>query len=325
MFFRGRRLRSSEAIRSLIRENHIRAKDLVMGYFVVESDDPSFARPITSMPGQCQFSIPALIKKVGEDISNGLTACLLFGIPSQKDTVGSKAYDDNGIIQRAIKELKSAYPELIIIADTCLCEYTTHGHCGLLSSTGEVMNDPTLSVLAKIAVSQAKAGADIIAPSDMMDGRVLAIRKALDEHGFINTPIMSYAVKYAGSFYGPFREAAESAPVFGDRKSYQMDPPNSREAMREAQADINEGADILIVKPAGPYLDIIRQVRDRFDIPIAAYQVSGEYSLIKAAAMNGWINEDGVILESLLGIKRAGADIIITYFASELLHKGIVV
>lgn len=317
-FHRGRRLRNSLTMRELVRENEIRPQDLIMPYFVAETDDDSFKKEISSMPGQYQLSLKQLEKQVDAAVQNGLKSCILFGIPTLKDETGSQAYDDKGIVQQAIRLLKNNWPNLMVIADTCLCEYTSHGHCGLVKQ-GDVLNDPTLNLLAKTAVAQAKAGADIIAPSDMMDGRVAAIREALDDAGFINTPIMSYAVKYASAFYGPFREAAESAPQFGDRKTYQMDPANGREAMREAVADLQEGADILMVKPGMPYLDIIRQVRDNFDTPVAAYQVSGEYSMIKAAALNGWIDEMGVIMESLVAFKRAGADLILTYFTEDVL------
>jgi len=317
-FHRGRRLRSSLTMRELVRENEVRPQDLIMPYFVAETDDDSFKKEISSMPGQYQLSLKQLEKQVDAAVNNGLKSCILFGIPAEKDETGTQAYDDKGIVQQAIRLLKDNWPELIVVADTCLCEYTSHGHCGIVKH-GNVLNDPTLNLLAKTAVAQAKAGADIIAPSDMMDGRVAAIRAALDDAGFINTPIMSYAVKYSSAFYGPFREAAESAPQFGDRKTYQMDPPNSREAMREAIADLEEGADILMVKPGMPYLDIIRQVRDNFDTPIAAYQVSGEYSMIKAAARNGWIDEMGVVMESLVSFKRAGADLILTYFTEDIL------
>ncbi len=317
-FHRGRRLRTSLAMRELVRENEIRSQDLIMPYFVAETDDDSFRKEISSMPGQYQLSLAQLEKQVDEAVSNGLKSCILFGIPAEKDEMGTQAYADKGIVQQAIRLLKSNWPDLIVIADTCLCEYTSHGHCGIVKQ-GEVLNDPTLNLLAKTAVVQAEAGADIIAPSDMMDGRVAAIRAALDDAGFVNTPIMSYAVKYASAFYGPFREAAESAPQFGDRKTYQMDPANGREALREAIADFDEGADILMVKPGLPYLDIIRQVRDTFDTPVAAYQVSGEYSMIKAAARNGWIDEMGVIMESLVAFKRAGADLILTYFTEDVL------
>lgn len=317
-FHRGRRLRSSLTLREMVRENEVRPQDLIMPYFVAETEDESFMKEISSMPGQYQLSLKQLEKKVGEAVANGLRSCILFGIPTQKDETGSQAYADSGIVQQAIRLLKDRWPDLMVVADTCLCEYTSHGHCGLVKN-GEVLNDPTLNLLARTAVAQVRAGADMVAPSDMMDGRVAAIRAALDDAGFVNTPIMSYAVKYASAFYGPFREAAESAPQFGDRKTYQMDPPNAREAMREAAADLMEGADILMVKPGLPYLDIIRQVRDAFDTPVAAYQVSGEYSMIKAAAANGWIDEQAVVMESLAAFKRAGADLILTYFTEDVL------
>jgi len=317
-FFRGRRLRSSLAMRELVRENMVTANDLIMPYFVVETDDDSFKKEISSMPGQYQLSLKQLEIKVAEAVADGLKACILFGIPAEKDEVGSGAYDDMGIVQKAIRLLKDKFPELVVIADTCLCEYTSHGHCGMVKNE-YVQNDPTLNLLAKAAVAQAKAGADMVAPSDMMDGRVAAIRAALDDAGFTNTPIMSYAIKYASAFYGPFREAAESTPQFGDRKTYQMDPCNSREGMREAVADLEEGADILMVKPGLPYLDMVRQVRDTFDTPVAVYQVSGEYSMIKAAAQNDWIDEMGVVMESLVAFKRAGADLILTYFTEDVL------
>ncbi|WFS63728.1 porphobilinogen synthase [Pseudodesulfovibrio thermohalotolerans] len=317
-FHRGRRLRTSLALREMVRENTVTANDLIMPYFVVETEDANFRKEIASMPGQYQLSLKELEKQVASAVALGLKACILFGIPAAKDETGSGAYDDNGIVQQAIRLLKDRWPELIVIADTCLCEYTSHGHCGLVKNE-YVQNDPTLNLLARAAVAQAKAGADMVAPSDMMDGRVAAIRAALDEEGLVNVPIMSYAVKYASAFYGPFRDAAESAPQFGDRKTYQMDPPNGREAMREAVADFEEGADILMVKPGLPYLDIVRQVRDNFDTPVAVYQVSGEYSQIKAAALNGWIDEQAVVMESLVAFKRAGADMIITYFTEDVL------
>lgn len=324
MFYRGRRLRATAALRDLVRETRLNAKDLIMPYFVEETDDPVLKKPIDSMPGQYRYSLDALVKAVGDDVRAGLRSCLLFGIPEHKDAQGSGAYAGDGIVQQAVRRLKGAFPDLVVITDVCLCEYTDHGHCGLISPDGEVRNDPTLRLLARTAVSHARAGADIVAPSDMMDGRVAAIRDALDESGFQQLPIMSYAVKYAGPFYGPFREAADSAPMFGDRKSYQMDPANRREALREAAADAEEGADILMVKPAGLFLDIIREVRDAFEHPVAAYQVSGEYSMIKAGGAAGWIDERAMALESLVAIKRAGADLIITYFASEMLQQGLI-
>jgi len=326
-FFRGRRLRNTPALREIMRETHIKASDLIMPYFVVETEDESFRSPISSMPGQFQVSLAELKKSVETAISHGLKSILLFGIPKSKDPIGSESYNDNGIVQKAIRMLKEHFPELIIITDVCLCEYTSHGHCGVLGEndkTGIVLNDATLPLLAKTALSHAKAGADIIAPSDMMDGRILAIRTALDDAGYVQLPIMSYAVKYASAYYGPFREAAESTPQFGDRRTYQMDFGNVHEALREMSADIEEGADIFIIKPAGAYQDIIRLMYDSFDVPLVAYQVSGEYSMIKAAGQNGWIDEEAVILESLTGMKRAGAKLIITYFTEELLVKGII-
>ena len=324
-FYRGRRLRRSPILREMVRETSLAAADLIMPYFVVETDDPSFRQPIASMPGQFQLSLAELEKEVGEAVKLGLRSVILFGIPSAKDPVGSGAYASEGIVQKAIRMIKKNWPDLVVIADCCLCEYTSHGHCGIIAmgdTVGRVLNDSTLELLARTAVSQAEAGADIIAPSDMMDGRVLAIREALDEAGYEETPIMSYAVKYASAYYGPFRDAAESAPKFGDRRTYQMDPANVQEAMREMQADIEEGADIFIVKPAGPYQDVIRLMRDSFDVPLAAYQVSGEYSLICAAALNGWVDRKAIVLESLTGIKRSGAKMIITYFAVEALREG---
>jgi porphobilinogen synthase len=324
-FYRGRRLRRTPFLREMVRETSLAAADLIMPYFVVETDDPSFRQPIASMPGQFQLSLAELEKEVGEAVKLGLRSVILFGIPSAKDPVGSGAYASEGIVQKAIRMIKKNWPDLVVIADCCLCEYTSHGHCGIIAmgdTVGRVLNDSTLELLARTAVSQAEAGADIIAPSDMMDGRVLAIREALDEAGFEETPIMSYAVKYASAYYGPFRDAAESAPKFGDRRTYQMDPANVQEAMREMQADIEEGADIFIVKPAGPYQDVIRLMHDSFDVPLAAYQVSGEYSLICAAALNGWVDRKAIVLESLTGIKRSGAKMIITYFAVEALREG---
>ena len=322
-FFRGRRLRRSPELRDMVRETAaVCAADLIMPYFVVETDDANFRKEIGAMPGQYQLSLRQLEAQVGKAVDTGLKAVILFGIPKEKDPVGSQAYAENGIVQQAVRLLKERFPKLLVITDVCLCEYTSHGHCGMLSPEGEVRNDPTLELLTRAAVSHAQAGADMVAPSDMMDGRIAALRQGLDAAGFSNLPIMSYAVKYASAFYGPFREAAESAPKCGDRKAYQMDPANAREALREAAADVAEGADIIMVKPAGPYQDIIRLMADNFDAPIAAYQVSGEYSLIRAAGQQGWIDEKAVIMESLLGIKRAGAGMIITYFAEEMLAKG---
>ncbi len=318
-FHRGRRLRRTSPLRDLVRETDLRPADLIQGYFVVETRDQGFEKPIPSMPGQSQLSVERLVARVGKAMDKGLRSALLFGLPEKKDPAGTGAYADEGIVQQAVMRLKEAHPDLVVVTDVCLCEYTSHGHCGLLDGHGEVQNDPTLELLARTAVSHARAGADIIAPSDMMDGRVAAIRQALDAAGFSHIPIMSYAVKYASSFYGPFREAADSAPAFGDRRGYQMDPANVREGLREAAADFAEGADILMVKPAMPYLDVIRLLRDTFETPIAAYQVSGEYAMLVAAIENGWLDRKRSILEALTGIKRAGADMIITYFAEEVL------
>ncbi|HWR05037.1 MAG TPA: porphobilinogen synthase [Humidesulfovibrio sp.] len=318
-FYRGRRLRMSPGVRALVRENEIRPADLVMPYFVVETDDQDFKKPIGSMPGQFQLSLGELEKQVAAAVKNGLTSVLLFGIPKVKDELATQAYADEGIVQEAVRRLKDRFPELVVITDVCLCEYTSHGHCGIVHKGGEILNDPTLDLLAKSALSHVRAGADMVAPSDMMDGRILALRQTLDDNGFTSTPIMSYAVKYASAFYGPFREAAESTPKFGDRKTHQMDPANSREALREAAADLDEGADILMVKPGLPYLDIIRQLRDTFDTPIAAYNVSGEYSMVKAAAQNGWVDEERMVMETMTSFKRAGADIILTYHAEDVL------
>jgi porphobilinogen synthase len=318
-FHRGRRLRRTQGLRELVRETELRPADLIQGYFVVDSKDAAFEKPIASMPGQSQFSVERLVARVGQAMDRGLRSAIVFGLPEKKDPVGTGAYADDGIVQRAVMRLKETYPELVVVTDVCLCEYTSHGHCGILDGHGEVQNDPTLDLLARTAVSQARAGADIVAPSDMMDGRVAAIRAALDAAGFAHIPIMSYAVKYASAFYGPFRDAADSAPAFGDRRGYQMDPANYREALREAAADLAEGADILMVKPAMPYLDVLRALRDNFDTPIAAYQVSGEYAMLKAAIANGWLDPKRAVLEAMLGIKRAGADFIITYFAEEVL------
>lgn len=321
-FHRGRRLRWTPEIRTLVRETApILTEDLIMPYFVVETADQGFCKEIPSMPGQYQLSLAQLEKRVEQAMGTGLTSVLLFGIPARKDDKASSAYAEDGIVQQAVRRLKERWPGLLVITDVCLCEYMSHGHCGVLMPDGAVLNDPTLPLLAKTAVSHAAAGADMVAPSDMMDGRVAAIRAALDQGGLKEVPIMSYAVKYASAFYGPFREAAESAPANGDRKSYQMDPGNAREALIEARADLAEGADALIVKPAGPYGDIIRLVREHVDVPLCAYQVSGEYSMIRAAGLNGWIDERAVMLEALLGLKRAGADMVITYFAEEMLRQ----
>ena len=323
-FHRGRRLRWTPEIRSMVRETPpLLAEDLIMPYFVVETEDQSFRKEIGAMPGQYQLSLTELEKQVEKAVDDGLKSVILFGIPAVKDEKASGAYAEDGIVQEAVRRLKHRWPSLYVITDVCLCEYMSHGHCGILCGH-YVDNDRTLEVLARTAVSHARAGADMVAPSDMMDGRVAAIRHALDESGLVMVPIMSYAVKYASAFYGPFREAAESAPACGDRKSYQMDPGNAREAIIEALADLDEGADCLIVKPAGPYMDIIRQVRDAVDVPLCAYQVSGEYSMIRAAGLNGWINEEAVMMESLLGMKRAGAKMLITYFTETLLKQRLV-
>ncbi len=313
--YRPRRLRRTEFIRALVRETRLSVDDLIYPLFIVEGKN--IKEEIKSMPGIFRFSIDKVFSEVKEALDLGIKAFLLFGIPAKKDEIGSSAYAKEGIIQRAIKALKDKFPEAVIITDVCMCEYTSHGHCGIIKD-GEVDNDLTLEQLARIAVSHAKAGADWVAPSDMMDGRVARIREALDEAGFQHVAIMSYAVKYCSAFYGPFREAAESAPKFGDRRSYQMDPANAREALREALMDVEEGADIIMVKPAMPYLDIIKMLRENLHHPIAAYQVSGEYAMIKAASKLGFLDEEKVMLESLIGIKRAGADLIITYFAKEV-------
>ena len=317
-FFRGRRLRRSKGLRDIVRETVLLPEDLVQPYFVVKTEDKDLEIPIGSMPGQHQLSLPKLLKRVDAAVDKGLRSVILFGIPEKKDPEGTGAYAPDGIIQEAVGELKDRFPELMVITDVCLCEYTSHGHCGLIREQ-YVQNDPTLELLARTAVSHAQAGADMVAPSDMMDGRVKAIRRALDEAGYAELPIMSYAVKYASSFYGPFREAAQSSPQFGDRKSYQMDSANSLEGVREARADKSEGADILMVKPAMPYLDVLRRLKDNIDLPLAAYQVSGEYSMIKAAGMQGWLDERQTVLESLTGIKRAGAGLILSYFSEQIL------
>jgi len=317
MFFpayRPRRLRKNENLRRLIRETKLSIDDLVYPLFAVEGK--GVKKPIHSMPGNFQMSVDHLLKEVKAAKDLGIPAVLLFGIPDEKDENATGAFRKDGIIQRATREIKDKVPDILVIADLCFCEYTSHGHCGCLKD-GDVDNDATLEMLAETAVSQAKAGADIVAPSAMMDGQIEAIRDGLDEAGFENTPIMAYSAKYASCFYGPFREAAESAPQFGDRKGYQMDPANSDEAMREIGLDIEEGADIIMVKPALPYLDIIRRAREEFDHPIAAYNVSGEFAMIKAAAQMGWLDGERAMMESLTAIKRAGADIILTYFAPE--------
>lgn len=320
--YRARRLRRTEAIRSLVRETALTVDDLIYPLFICEGK--GIKEEISSMPGIYRFSLDKVIDEVREATELGLKAFILFGIPAHKDEVGSSAYAKEGIIQRAVNTLKDKFPQVVVITDVCLCEYTSHGHCGIIKG-GDVDNDATLEQLARIALSHAKAGADWVAPSDMMDGRVARIREALDEAGFSHVAIMSYAVKYCSSFYGPFREAAHSTPKFGDRRTYQMDPANSREALREALMDIEEGADIIMVKPAMPYLDIIKMLRENTHHPLAAYQVSGEYAMIKAAGKLGYLEEERVMWESLISIKRAGADLIITYFAkkvAELMQRG---
>ena len=338
--YRPRRLRRNETVRSMIRETSLSLDHLVYPLFAVPGK--GVKEQVGAMPGCYQMSVDMVVEEARELRGMGVPAILLFGIPEKKDERGSQAWISSGIVQQAVSAIKKAVPDIYVITDVCLCEYTSHGHCGLLSKSGkgkgkksgktgskcacrpedvEINNDATLELLAKVALSHARAGADMVAPSDMMDGRVEAIRQTLDDNNFDNTPIMSYAVKYASSFYGPFREAAECAPQFGDRRAYQMDPANAREALREATLDMEEGADILMVKPGMPYLDIIHSLRQEFTLPIAAYQVSGEYSMIKAAAANGWIDEEKVVMESLLCFRRAGADIIITYFAKDVASK----
>jgi len=312
--YRPRRMRSNENIRRMVRETKLSPDDFIYPLFVTHGK--GVKKEISSMPGNYQQSVDNLVKDCDEVKNLGIPAVILFGIPEHKDEAGSEAYSDDGIVQRAIHAIKNKTPELIVITDVCLCEYTSHGHCGVIKG-GRIENDATLELLAREALSHARAGADMVAPSDMMDGRVGAIRKALDSGGFEDTPVMAYAAKYASSFYGPFREAAESTPQFGDRRSYQMDPPNSREALREVALDIEEGADIVMVKPALPYLDIIYQVKQQFNLPVAAYNVSGEFSMIKAAAQLGWLDGERAMMESLTSIKRAGADLILTYFAKE--------
>jgi porphobilinogen synthase len=309
-----RRLRATEALRNLVRETVLDPADFILPLFICPGE--GIRREISSMPGHAQLSVDRLVKECAEAYGLGIGGVILFGIPETKDEIASGAYADDGIVQQAVRALKREVPKLLVMTDVCNCEYTSHGHCGLVVD-GEVQNDPTLEWVSKAAVSHARAGADLVAPSDMMDGRVAAIRKALDAAGFTNTPIVSYAAKYASVFYGPFREAAESTPQFGDRRSYQMDPANAREAMREIELDIEEGADMIMVKPAMPYLDIIREARERFPLPLGAYQVSGEFSMMMAAINNGWLDRDRTILESLTAIRRAGADFVLTYFAKD--------
>ena len=313
--YRPRRLRRTETFRAMIRETWLAPEQMIYPLFVLPGK--GVREPVPSMPGVFRLSVDQLAAEARDCLALGVRSVLLFGLPEKKDGLGSGAYAKNGIVQQAIRELKNRTPEMSVVTDVCLCEYTDHGHCGCLAGE-EVDNDATLELLAKTALSHAQAGADMVAPSDMMDGRVSEIRTALDEENFHNVPIMSYAVKYASAFYGPFRDAAECAPQFGDRRGYQMDPANSREALREATLDVDEGADILMVKPAIAYLDIIARLHDEFDLPVAAYQVSGEYAMIKAAAERGWIDGERVMAESLIAIRRAGADIILTYFAKEM-------
>lgn len=321
LLHRPRRLRGSSNLRRMVRETRVTADDLLYPLFVTHAR----TAPIPSMPGISRFSIDDLCREVEAAARLGIPAVMLFGIPAEKDEVGSGAYAEEGIVPRAFRALKRAVgDDVLLVADVCMCEYTSHGHCGIIENGSDIVcNDATLELLAKASVVYAAAGADILAPSDMMDGRVAAIRAALDANGFSGRPIMSYAAKYSSAFYGPFREAADSAPQFGDRRTYQMDPANRREALREVMLDVEEGADIIMVKPALPYLDILREVRDTVDLPVAAYNVSGEYAMVKAAAANGWIDEDRVIAETLTSIKRAGADIILTYHAKEFLERGL--
>lgn len=312
---RFRRLRASENLRSMVRETRISKSDLIYPMFVVEGEN--IKNPVESMPNVYQYSLDRMDEILNEVEKSGISGILIFGVPKHKDEYATEAYNDNGITQQAVRYIKKNYPSLIIIADVCLCEYTSHGHCGVVCGE-KILNDETLPLLSKMAVSLAKAGADIIAPSDMMDGRVSAIRNALDENGFIYTPILSYSAKFASAYYSPFRDAAESAPEFGDRKTYQMDYANGREALREIADDISEGADMVMVKPALAYLDIIKSAREKFDLPLVAYNVSGEYAMVKAAAQNGWIDEKKIVSENMIAIKRAGADIIITYHALDV-------
>jgi porphobilinogen synthase len=320
--YRPRRLRKNETLRRMVRETKVSPDDFIYPLFITHGR--KVRNEISSMPGVAQLSVDLAVAEAKEAYQLGIPAVLLFGIPKKKDLRGSEGYAPSGIVQQAIRAIKDRLPDLVVITDVCLCEYTSHGHCGVVVK-GEVDNDATLTLLAKMARSHAEAGADIVAPSDMMDGRVKAIRETLDKRGFTHIPIMAYAAKHASGFYGPFREAAESTPHFGDRKSYQMDPANVREAIRETALDVQEGADIIMVKPALPYLDVIRAVREEFDLPVAAYNVSGEYSMIKAAVQRGWLEEERVMMEVLTAIKRAGADLIITYFAKDaarLLRKN---
>jgi len=312
--YRPRRLRQNEAFRRLIRETILTVNDLILPLFAI--DGKGVKNPIDSMPGQYQLSTDHLVKTAQHARDLGIPAIMLFGIPDKKDPLGTAAYAKDGIVQKAVKEIKNKISDIVVITDVCLCQYTDHGHCGIVDGD-TIDNDASLDLLARTALSHASAGADMIAPSDMMDGRVSEIRDTLDEKGFVNTPIMSYAAKYCSAYYGPFRDAADSAPKFGDRRTYQMDPPNALEAIREATLDIEEGADIIMVKPALPYLDVINRIREEIDLPVAAYNVSGEYAMIKAADKMGWLDGEKVMMETLMAIKRAGADMILTYFAME--------
>lgn len=315
---RPRRMRRTETLRRMVRETRLAADDFIQPYFVCPGRDVK--KPVAAMPGVAQMSVDNVVREAREAWAAGVPAVLLFGLPARKDATGSEAWNDHGEVQRAIRELKEQVPGLAIVTDVCMCEYTDHGHCGIVKN-GDVDNDATLELLVREALSHARAGADIVAPSDMMDGRVGAIRAALDEEGFADVAIMAYSAKFASAFYGPFREAAESAPRFGDRRSYQMDPPNGDEAMREVALDLEEGADLVMVKPALPYLDLIYRVKHEFNAPVAAYNVSGEYAMIRAAGINGWIDEERATLEALTSIKRAGADLIITYFATDVAKR----
>jgi porphobilinogen synthase len=320
--FRPRRLREKSLIRKLVRETALAVDDFIYPVFAVHGR--GVREPIPSMPGQFRLSVDELLKEVKDVAGAGIPGVLVFGLPAEKDPRGTEAYADDGIVQQAVRAIKDTVPDLLVITDVCLCQYTSHGHCGIVED-GAVRNDPTLELLARVAVSHAEAGADMVAPSDMMDGRVGAIREALDDASFTEVPIMAYSAKYASAFYGPFREAADSAPQFGDRRSYQMDPANALEAMREIALDLDEGADIVMVKPALPYLDVISRARSEFGVPLAAYSVSGEYAMIRAAGRLGWLDEERAMMEALTAIRRAGADIVITYFAREaarLLERG---
>ena len=321
MIIRPRRLRKTATIRNMVAETAVNPDSLVYPMFVVEGENVK--EEIPSMPNQYRFSIDEILKELESCVAVGVKSILLFGIPSYKDEMATSAYDDDGIVQRAVRSIKAKFPELYVITDVCLCEYMSHGHCGIVKDDGDVDNDPTLELLAKTALSHAEAGADMVAPSDMMDGRVAAIRTKLDENGYQNLPIMAYSAKFASAYYGPFRDAADSAPHFGDRKSYQMDVRNGREALHEVELDLEEGADIVMVKPGLAFLDVLCKTAEMSNVPVAVYNVSGEYSMVKAAAQNGWINEDAIIRENLIAFKRAGADIIITYHAKEALEKGL--